>query len=84
MGVKHKTLSGDKVVTILEGFGFVAIHEAGSHIKLRRISPEAIETIVLPYHTVIPKGALKAIFNQASRYIPATELRKHFYTSARK
>ncbi len=84
MGVKLKTLSGDKVVTILEGFGFRAVHEVGSHMKLRRVSPEAIETLVVPYHATIPKGTLKAIFNQASRYIPAAELRKHFYTSARK
>ena len=83
MGVKLKTLSGDEVVSILECFGFVAIHEVGSHIKLRRAGPEAVETLVIPYHATIPKGTLKAIFNQAARYIPAAELRKHFYTSGR-
>ena len=83
MGVKLKTLSGDKLVSILEGFGFVAVHEVGSHIKLRRLTPEAVETLIVPYHATIPKGTLKAIFNQVSRYVPSAELRKHFYTSTR-
>jgi predicted RNA binding protein YcfA (HicA-like mRNA interferase family) len=81
MGAKLRMLSGRGLVSILEQFGFVAVSQNGSHVKMRRVSIAGAETLTIPYHNKIPKGTLKAIFNQASRYIPATDLYQHFYNS---
>lgn len=78
MAPKLKTLSGKEVVEILESFGFRVKSQRGSHIKLLRIAGEK-ETLVVPDHDSISRGTLKAIFNQASVYIPQSDLRRHFY-----
>lgn len=79
MGTKLKILSGTDVADILAKFGFVVHSQKGSHLKLRRIVSGTKETLIIPSHDPISKGTLKAVFNQASRYIPEAELRKHFY-----
>ncbi len=83
MGVKLKSLSGDDVLAIFERFGFVAFAQKGSHVKLRRMTIDGTETLVIPLRAENPKGTLKAIFNQASRYIPKSELHTHFYSADR-
>lgn len=80
MGAKLKTLSGQDVVKILSTFSFSVFKQKGSHIKLKRIRVGNPEILVVPNHNPITKGTLKAVFNQASRYIPKDELWGHFYT----
>lgn len=41
--------------------------------------PIGEETLLVPERNPIPRGTLKAIFNQASEYISKSELQKHFY-----
>lgn len=79
MAVKLRVLSGDEVVGILGEFGFVVHSQKGSHIKLKRTVNEHAEIVVVPLRNPIPTGTLKAIFNQASRFISTEELRRHFY-----
>lgn len=81
MGGKPKVLSGEDVVAILERYGFVVHSQKGAHIKMRRQLAGLTETLVVPLHDTLAKGAVKGIFNQASRYIPAAELHQHFYSS---
>jgi predicted RNA binding protein YcfA (HicA-like mRNA interferase family) len=81
MGVKFKSLSGRDLVSIFALYGFVAISQSGSHVKLRRISVSGSETLIIPSHNKLPKGTLRAIFGQATQYIPRVELHQHFYTS---
>ena len=83
MGVKLKTLSGSEVLSILERFGFAGISQNGSHVKIRRMTLHASQTLIVPLSSPLPKGTLKAIFNQASRYVPQEELHVHFYGSDR-
>jgi hypothetical protein len=73
-----KVLSGADVVDILAGFGFVVIGGT-KHIKMRRTGPNGDETLVVPNHSPIAKGTLRAVFSQASRYVPQAELHPHFY-----
>jgi predicted RNA binding protein YcfA (HicA-like mRNA interferase family) len=81
MSPKLKRLSGRDVIKILEGFDFYIHAQHGSHVKLRRISPEGNKQILtVPLHTIIDTGTLKAIFRQASHYIPEEQLRRYFYT----
>jgi predicted RNA binding protein YcfA (HicA-like mRNA interferase family) len=78
---KLRRLSGPDVVSILQRFGFVTLKQAGSHIKLRRISSVGEgQTLTVPNHRQLDTGTCQAIFRQASRYISADELRKFFYS----
>lgn len=82
MGAKLRKLSGHDLVATFEQFGFTVIGQKGSHIKMRRMLISGTETLLIPAHTEIPKGTLRAIFGQAVRYIPREDLYTHFYTSA--
>jgi predicted RNA binding protein YcfA (HicA-like mRNA interferase family) len=80
MGSKLKILSSDDVLKILAIFGFVMYSQKGSHIKLRRYTVDAVETLIIPNHNPIAKGTLQKIFKQASLYVSSDDLHKHFYT----
>lgn len=73
-----KVLSGEDVVAILNRFRFV-VTGGTKHLKLKRRAGNVNETLVIPNHDQIAKGTLRAIFVQASHYIPQSELRQHFY-----
>ena len=77
---KLKRLSQKEVLRILESFGFLISKQKGSHIKIRRKTKFGFQALTIPNHKEIDKGTLKAIFNQASRFISEEELRKEFYT----
>jgi predicted RNA binding protein YcfA (HicA-like mRNA interferase family) len=77
---KLKRLSGQAVIKILSQFDFQVASQRGSHVKLRRIAPGGTQTLTIPSHKEIDRGTLAAIYNQASRYIDASELKNHFYT----
>ena len=74
-----KVLSGEDVIKILESFGFAIISQRGSHVKLRRIINKFHQNLTIPNHKELDKGTLRAIFNQASKYISESELMPHFY-----
>jgi len=76
---KLKRLSGADVVKILESFGFVVVSQKGSHLKLARQGTLGREILVVPDHKELKTGTLKAIFNQATKYISTKELQGHFY-----
>ena len=73
-----KVPSGKEVVDILAAFGFAQIGGT-RHFKLRRTSPGGDETLIIPNHNPVAKGTLRAIFSQASRYVPQADLRPYFY-----
>lgn len=78
---KLKRLSGQDVIKILALFGFVIAGQKGSHVKLVRSQPDGSkQPLTIPAHPELDKGTLKAIIRQASRYIPETELKPHFYS----
>jgi predicted RNA binding protein YcfA (HicA-like mRNA interferase family) len=78
---KLRCLSSSEVIRILDRFDFAVYSQRGGHVKLRRIGPGGEkQTLTVPQHRELDTGTLRAIFRQASRYIPADELRLHFYT----
>jgi predicted RNA binding protein YcfA (HicA-like mRNA interferase family) len=77
---KLKILSGKDVIKIFDTFGFLIAGQKGSHIKLKRITANNRQTLTIPNHSEMDKGTLKAIYNQALKYIPENDLRKHFYS----
>ncbi|OHA27336.1 MAG: hypothetical protein A3C06_00605 [Candidatus Taylorbacteria bacterium RIFCSPHIGHO2_02_FULL_46_13] len=79
MGGKLRVLSGKELVDFFASYGFTVHRQNASHIKLRRMLNGIKEILIIPNHKPIAKGTLKAIFHQAARYIPESELRKRFY-----
>lgn len=78
---KLKVLGGDDVIKILSLFGFLIEKQKGSHVKLLRVNKQGLrEILTVPIHKELDKGTLKAIFRQASKYIPEGELYNHFYS----
>jgi predicted RNA binding protein YcfA (HicA-like mRNA interferase family) len=78
---KLKILSGEDVIKIFESFNFSIISQKGSHVKLKRIvNNDFKQTLTIPNHKKLDRGTIKAIYNQALRYITEKELRKHFYS----
>ena len=79
MARKLKILSGKQIAKILREFGFDVYSQNGSHIKMRRTALGIKETLIIPNHSPLSKGTIKAIFNQTLRYISKTELLVYFY-----
>jgi len=78
---KLRQLSGSQVVDIFCAFGFKIHSQKGGHVKLRRmVAGGQKQTLTIPAHAELDVGTLKAIIRQATRYIPETELRPHFYS----
>ena len=81
MSPRLKRLSGRDVVRILMTFGFQVVNTRGSHCKLRRETEDGVrQTITLPLHPELAPGTLHAIYRQAARFVPASQLRPHFFT----
>jgi len=76
---KLKILSGKDIIEILEDFGFLVIGQKGSYIKLCRYENDHKQTLTVPNHFELDKGTIKAIYNQALRYISENDLREFFY-----
>lgn len=77
---KLKTLSGEEIVKVLNSFGFRAISQRGSHVKLRRVADGIKQTLTIVVHKELDKGTIYAIYKQALRYVPAKDLSSHFYS----
>jgi predicted RNA binding protein YcfA (HicA-like mRNA interferase family) len=78
---KLKRLSGKELLSILSKYGFSVHSQRGSHVKLRRTLPSGeMQTLTTVMHDDLDIGALRAIFRQASRFIPEDQLRKEFYS----
>jgi len=78
---KLRSLSGKDLLKIFSVFGFHPASQHGSHVKLRRILQSGTrQTLTIALHDEVDKGTLRAIYSQALRYIPETDLRKQFYT----
>ncbi len=78
---KLRRLSCRDVVGIFSRFGFQIAHQRGSHVKVVRISQSGVrQTLMVANENEIGPGLLRAIFRQASQFIPADELRPYFYT----
>ena len=76
---KLKRLSGAEIIAILKQFDFEVYSQRGSHVKLRRISISGKETLTVPNHRQLDTGTCRAIYRQACRYIPESDLSRYFY-----
>jgi predicted RNA binding protein YcfA (HicA-like mRNA interferase family) len=81
MSTRLKRLSGRDVAALLVKLGFDVVNTRGSHAKLRRTLPTGTTQILtIPLHRTLAPGTLHAIYRQASRFVPESDLRPHFFT----
>jgi len=80
MAPRLRRLSARDVLAALKTFGFEVVATRGSHAKLRRVTEDdQTQTLTLPLHKDLDLGAIRAIYRQAARFIPESELRTWFY-----
>ena len=82
MSPRLRALSGRDVLRALGTLGFEVTKTRGSHAKLRRVTAEgAVQILTVPLHRSLAPGTIRAIYRQASRFVPDSELRPHFFAS---
>ena len=75
-----KRLSARQVLRIFHAFGFEIVSIRGSHVKLgRELEGQPVQILTLPLHRDLAPGTLQAIYRQALRFLPESDLRPHFY-----
>ena len=80
MSPKLKRLAAREVLVALGAFGFEVVSTRGSHAKLRReLADGTRQILTAPLHRELAPGTLRAVFRQATRFIPADELRSYFF-----
>jgi predicted RNA binding protein YcfA (HicA-like mRNA interferase family) len=62
---KLSRLSGQEVIKTLQKFGFLEIRQKGSHVILKRRTPEGEIGCVVPLHKELAIGTLKGTLKQA-------------------
>ena len=80
MSPKLKRLAARDVLSALGAFDFEVVSTRGSHAKLRReLADGTRQILTVPLHRELAPGTLRALFRQATRFIPADELRSYFF-----
>ena len=79
-----KRLSSREILRLLGRFGFEVESMRGSHAKLVRLRHAEggrlmREVLVVPMHREPRIGTVRAIYRQASRFIPEDELKPGFF-----
>lgn len=62
---KLPRVSGEKVIRVLEGLGFVRVRQRGSHVILKKETSQGTIGCVVPLHRELAIGTLRGILLQA-------------------
>ena len=60
-----RRVSGQEAICSLERLGFVQVRQRGSHVVLKRQTPEGEIGCVVPLHRELAIGTLRGILQQA-------------------
>lgn len=66
-------LSGREIIKLLSKHGFQVVGRKGSHVRMKKITPEKVYIAIMPDHKEIPTGTLKSIIRQSD--LPEEEFR---------
>ena len=62
---KPPRLSGDETIRRLEKAGFIRVRQRGSHVVMKRSTPDGEVGCVVPLHKELAEGTLRGILRQA-------------------
>jgi len=60
-----RRVSGEEAIRALERLGFIRVRQRGSHVVLKRQTPQGAIGCVVPLHRELAVGTLKGILKQA-------------------
>ena len=66
MTPKLPVISGDELIRALGSFGYVAVRQKGSHVRLRHPNDPHRLPVTVPLHKEIAFGTLRRILRDAS------------------
>ena len=66
MTPKLPVISGDKLIRALGKFGYVAVRQKGSHVRLRHPTDHQRVPVTVPLHDEIAFGTLRRILRDAN------------------
>jgi len=61
-----RRLSGREAVQALERLGFVAVRQRGSHLVMKKPTPDGTVGCVVPLHDELAVGTLRGVLRQAN------------------
>ena len=77
-----RQLTARDILRAFSNFGFAVAFMRGSHAKLVRVLASGErQTLTVPVHKQLAPGTVRAIFRQALRYIPESDLKPWFFHS---
>jgi len=62
---KLRRVSGQEAIRVLERLGFVQVRQRGSHVVLKKQTPEGEVGCVVPLHRELAIGTLRGVLKQA-------------------
>jgi predicted RNA binding protein YcfA (HicA-like mRNA interferase family) len=65
MSPRLPVVSGDDVIRVLGKFGYVAVRQKGSHVRLRHPTDPARAPVTVPQHKELATGTLRRILRDA-------------------
>lgn len=65
MSPKLPVVSGQQLIQALEKFGYVAVRQRGSHVRLRHETDPRRISLSVPLHTTVAAGLLRRILRDA-------------------
>jgi predicted RNA binding protein YcfA (HicA-like mRNA interferase family) len=66
MSPKLPVLSGHELIRALAKFGYVAVRQKGSHVRLRHSTDQQRLPVTVPLHSEIAFGTLRRILRDAT------------------
>jgi len=66
MSPKLPVVSGDQLIRALAKFGYIAVRQKGSHVRLRHSTDALRLPITVPLHSEIAFGTLRRILRDAA------------------
>ncbi len=63
--MKLPVISEKEAIKALEGAGFIAVRQRGSHIRMKKVTSETVINITIPLHDTLDRGTLKGIIRSA-------------------
>jgi predicted RNA binding protein YcfA (HicA-like mRNA interferase family) len=65
MSPKLPVLSGEQLVKILGKYGYVAVRQKGSHVRLRHATETQRKPLTVPLHRELKRGLLHRLLRDA-------------------
>ena len=59
-------MSGRRAIRALESWGYTAVRQRGSHVRLRHLDSESHRPVTVPLHAELKRGLLRSILRDAN------------------